>query len=167
MPSGGSINAYWRADTMTANHLPAALAGIALAAALAASAGAQTAGEAATAAAMAGPAGGDADGAFVVGSKFSEPDGEKMYRRVCAGCHMPDAKGVSTGAGFYPALAGNKKLASSGYPVYVVTHGMNGMPAVGQMMSDEQVAGVVNYVRTNFGNRYRDKVKPADVASVR
>lgn len=110
---------------------------------------------------------GDADGAFITGQKFSEPDGEKMFRRVCAGCHMPDAKGVSTGAGFYPALAGNRKLASAGYPIYVVMKGMHGMPAVGQMMSDGQVADVVNYVRTHFGNRYKDAVKPDDVKAVR
>ncbi len=110
---------------------------------------------------------GDADGAFVTGSKFSEPDGEKMYRRVCAGCHMPDAKGVATGAGFYPALAKNKNLSAGGYPVYVVLKGKNGMPAVGAMMSDQQVADVVNYVRTSFGNRYRDAVTAADVKVVR
>lgn len=152
---------------MTLKIVPTALAALALGAVLAASAGAQTAGEAATAAPMSGPARGDADGAFVTGRMFSEPDGEKLYRRVCAGCHMPDAKGVSTGAGFYPALAGNKKLIASAYPVYVVTHGMNGMPPVGQMMTDQQVADVVNYVRSNFGNRYRDKVKAADVKAAR
>lgn len=152
---------------MTLKIVPTTLAALALGAVLAASAGAQTAGEAATAAPMSGPAGGDADGAFVTGRMFSEPDGEKLYRRVCAGCHMPDAKGVSTGAGFYPALAGNRKLIASAYPVYVVTHGMNGMPPVGQMMTDQQVADVVNYVRSNFGNRYRDKVKAADVKAAR
>lgn len=109
---------------------------------------------------------GDADGAFVVGTKFSEPDGAHMFKRVCAGCHMPDAKGAK-GAGFFPALAGNKKLAASGYPVYVVLKGMNGMPPVGAMMTDQQVADVVNYVRTNFGNKYRDSVKPADVQALR
>ena len=41
------------------------------------------------------------------------------------------------------------------------------MPPVGQMMSDEQVAAVVNYVRTNFGNSYQDAVTPAEVADVR
>ena len=109
---------------------------------------------------------GDADGAFVVGTKFSEPDGAHMFKRVCAGCHMPDAKGAK-GAGFFPALAGNKKLAASGYPVYVVLKGMNGMPPVGAMMTDQQVADVVNYVRTNFGNKYRDSVKPAEVQALR
>jgi mono/diheme cytochrome c family protein len=109
---------------------------------------------------------GDADGAFVALMKFSEPDGEKLYRRICAGCHMPDAKGAK-GAGFYPALAGNEKLAAGGYPTYIVLHGLNGMPAVGRLMSDQQVADVVNYVRTHFGNKYKDAVTVADVKSAR
>jgi mono/diheme cytochrome c family protein len=42
------------------------------------------------------------------------------------------------------------------------------MPPVGQMMSDEQVAAVVNYVRTHFGNNYKDDpVTAQDVADVR
>jgi mono/diheme cytochrome c family protein len=32
------------------------------------------------------------------------------------------------------------------------------MPPVGEMMSDQQVADVVNYVRSQFGNDYRDPV---------
>jgi len=152
---------------MKITTLTLALATATAAGSLAVAASAQTAGEAATATVLQAARPGDADGAFVVGSKFSEPDGEKMFRRVCAGCHMPDAKGVATGAGFYPALAGNKKLAASGYPVYVVLHGLNGMPAVGQMMTDQQIADVVNYVRTHFGNKYRDAVKPTDIKAAR
>lgn len=109
---------------------------------------------------------GDADGAFVIGAKFSEPSGEKMYRRVCAACHMPDGKGAE-GAGAYPALAGNPKLAASGYPVSVVLNGLNGMPPLGTMMTDQQVADVVNYVRTHFGNKYKDAVTVAEVKAGR
>jgi len=109
----------------------------------------------------------DADGAFATLVQFSEPTGEKLYRRVCAGCHMPDAKGTTQGAGFYPALAGDQNLAAPGYPLMVVLHGRHGMPAVGQMMSDEQVAAVVNYVRTNFGNAYKDKVTPEEAKAAR
>jgi len=144
------------------------LAAAASIAALAATASAQTAGEAQTAMAMSPQTAGlgDADGAFITAAKFSEPDGEKMYRRVCAGCHMPDGKGAQ-GAGMYPALAGNQKLAAGGYPVYVLLKGMNGMPPVGAMMTDQQVADVVNYVRTHFGNKYRDPVRAADVQPLR
>ncbi|MFN3552629.1 MAG: c-type cytochrome [Novosphingobium meiothermophilum] len=109
---------------------------------------------------------GDADGAFTSPARFGEPDGEKIYRRVCAGCHMADGKGAQ-GAGFYPALARNQNIASGDYAVYVVVKGLHGMPGVGRMMSDQQVADVVNYVRTHFGNRYKDKVTPAQVSAVR
>lgn len=109
---------------------------------------------------------GDADGAFVSSGKFSEPDGEKLYRRVCAACHMPDAMGA-TGAGTYPALAKNPKLAAAGYPAFVIVKGLNGMPAIGSMMTDQQVADTVNYVRTHFGNKYKDVVKAEDVKALR
>lgn len=52
-------------------------------------------------------------------------------------------------------------------PVYVILHGQKGMPPVGSMMSDDQVAAVVNYVRTNFGNDYKDPVTAEDVAGAR
>ena len=45
-------------------------------------------------------------------------------------------------------------LESGGYPVYVVVSGQRAMPPIGAMMSDDQVAAVVNYVRTHFGNQY-------------
>ena len=41
------------------------------------------------------------------------------------------------------------------------------MPPVGQMMSDQQAADVINYVRTHFGNEYRDEVSAADVKAAR
>jgi mono/diheme cytochrome c family protein len=97
---------------------------------------------------------------------FTEQGGEAIYKNVCQGCHMPDAKGA-VGAGMYPALAKNPKLEVSGYPVSVVVNGQKAMPALGGMFSDQQVADVVNYVRTHFGNSYKDKVTPADVKATR
>ena len=35
------------------------------------------------------------------------------------------------------------------------------------MMSDDQVAAVVNYLRTHFGNRYSDVVTSEDVKIIR
>jgi mono/diheme cytochrome c family protein len=116
-----------------------------------------------------GPGGVFADSAGVIlseGNTFSEQTGEALYANVCAACHMDQGKGA-VGAGKYPALAKNENLAAGGYAVTVVVHGYKGMPPVGQMMSDEQVAAVVNYVRTNFGNAYTDAVTVEDVASAR
>jgi mono/diheme cytochrome c family protein len=109
-----------------------------------------------------------ADGAFLVGGRgqFGETSGEAMYRRVCAACHMPDAKGAD-GAGRYPSLAKNANLEAGGYPLTVLMKGLNGMPPVGRMMTDQQAADVVNYVRSNFGNRYKDAITAEDAKAAR
>jgi mono/diheme cytochrome c family protein len=104
--------------------------------------------------------------AFSAGFGFVEKSGEQLFAGVCRGCHMSDGKGAA-GAGTYPSLAGDKNLEASGYPVHVVVNGQRGMPAFGSMMSNDQVAAVVNYLRTHFGNDYRDAVTADDVKAVR
>ncbi len=100
------------------------------------------------------------------GFRFIEKSGADLFANICRGCHMPDGKGA-TGAGTYPSLAGDSNLESSGYPVGIVVNGQRAMPPFGAMMDDDQVAAVVNYVRTHFGNGYRDAVTAADVRAVR
>jgi mono/diheme cytochrome c family protein len=97
---------------------------------------------------------------------FAQKSGEALFNNVCAACHMPGGKGAA-GAGIYPALANNPKLEAAGYPITVVLHGLKGMPPVGKMMTDDQVAEVVNYLRTHFGNLYEDKVTAQEVAQSR
>jgi mono/diheme cytochrome c family protein len=99
-------------------------------------------------------------------SGLPQQGGEAIYKGICQGCHMPDARGA-TGAGIYPALARNAKLEVSGYPVSVIIHGQKAMPAFGQAFDDKQIADVVNYIRTHFGNDYKDSVTPEDVRSAR
>jgi len=98
--------------------------------------------------------------------QFAHQDGATLYRAICQGCHMPDARGAE-GAGRYPALAANAKLASAPYPVLTVLNGRRGMPVLGGYLSDAQVAEVVNFVRSHFGNSYADVVTAADVAKLR
>jgi mono/diheme cytochrome c family protein len=100
------------------------------------------------------------------GFMFTEASGEALYANVCQACHMSDGKGA-TGAGTYPALASDKTLEAAGYAVDVVVKGRHAMPPVGTMLTDDQVASVINYVRTHFDNHYRDEVTPADVKAVR
>jgi mono/diheme cytochrome c family protein len=104
--------------------------------------------------------------ALSTGFGFSEKSGEQLFAGVCRGCHMFDGKGAS-GAGTYPSLAGDRNLEAGGYPVDVVVNGQRGMPPFGSMMSNDQVAAVVNYLRTHFGNDYRDGVTADDVKAVR
>jgi mono/diheme cytochrome c family protein len=104
--------------------------------------------------------------ALSTGFGFSEKSGEQLFAGVCRGCHMSDGKGAA-GAGTYPSLAGDRNLEAGGYPVDVVVNGQRGMPPFGSMMSNDQVAAVVNYLRTHFGNDYRDGVTADDVKAVR
>jgi mono/diheme cytochrome c family protein len=103
---------------------------------------------------------------FANPSRFLQRNGEDIYRSVCQGCHMPDGRGA-VGAGAYPALAANPKLEASGYPVLLVINGQGAMPAFKRMLDDEQIAAVVNYVRTHFGNTFNDAVSGADVKNMR
>jgi mono/diheme cytochrome c family protein len=99
---------------------------------------------------------------FASSQRFLYKDGEHLYRATCQGCHMPDGKGAQ-GAGAYPALANNPNLASNLYPVAILLNGKNGMPQFARFFDDAQIAAVVNYVRTHFGNNYSDAVSVADV----
>jgi mono/diheme cytochrome c family protein len=103
--------------------------------------------------------------------------GEDVYSHICQACHMSEAQGA-VGAGHYPKLAGDPALASWQYVAMTVLGGRNGMPAFGQParvdpsnfgsvhLSDEKVAEVINYVRSHFGNKYKDKVSAAQVAKL-
>lgn len=103
---------------------------------------------------------------FSSGPTFAEQGGAAIYAGVCAACHQADARGAE-GAGAYPALAENPELASVDDVLRVVINGRGAMPPFGQMMSDQQLADVVNYVREHFGNDYRDQTTPAAVRAAR
>jgi mono/diheme cytochrome c family protein len=102
--------------------------------------------------------------------------GAEVYGHICQGCHMPEGQGA-VGAGHYPKLAGDPTLVSWQYVATTVLGGRNGMPSFGTRangevvfgaatLSDQQIADVVNYVRSHFGNTYKDKVTVSQVASL-
>jgi mono/diheme cytochrome c family protein len=106
------------------------------------------------------------DARFANPARFMAATGEGLYADICQGCHMPGGVGAA-GAGAYPALAGNPKLAAAGYPVLLVVRGRSGMPPFGDLLTDEQVAAVVNYVRSHFGNHFADEVTATDAKAAR
>ncbi len=106
---------------------------------------------------------------FRSSGQISHQGGEAVYNSVCAGCHMPEGQGA-VGAGMYPALANNEMLAGSAYPVHLIIDGLRAMPPLGGILDDQQVADVVNYIRSNFGNDYIEEhgeAKAEDVAEAR
>jgi cytochrome c5 len=103
---------------------------------------------------------------FSSGYRFVEMSGEELYVNVCRGCHMVNAMGAA-GAGSYPSLVANPNLEASSYTIDLVVNGRRAMPPFGEMMSDDQIAAVVNYLRTHFGNNYEDAVTARDVRAAR
>jgi mono/diheme cytochrome c family protein len=101
---------------------------------------------------------------FQSSSVLTQKTGEGIYKAVCASCHMPKGEGA-VGAGHYPALANNETLEFAEYPVFMVTKGGGAMPALGTVLDDEQIAAVVNYIRTSFGNSYTEDPATPEMAA--
>jgi mono/diheme cytochrome c family protein len=104
-------------------------------------------------------------------------NGEEIYQR-CVTCHMADGNGM---AGAFPPLAGSEWVTGpAARPIAIVMHGLQGEITVkgatynsmmmaygtGVPMSDDEIAAVLTYVRSNFGNS-APAVTPAEVAAVR
>ena len=107
---------------------------------------------------------------------LTSTDGEQIFKHICQGCHMSDARGA-TGAGHFPALANDSTLSSRQYMAITVLMGRRNMPAFGvrhaigfgsppATLNDTQISAVVNYVRTHFGNHYTDEITAAEVAAL-
>jgi mono/diheme cytochrome c family protein len=103
-------------------------------------------------------------------------DGQQIYEEICQGCHMSAAQGA-VGAGHFPALAKDATLASRQYMALTLLMGRRNMPAFGAKhaigfggppatLTEEQIAAVINYVRSHFGNHYTDLITAAEVRSL-
>jgi mono/diheme cytochrome c family protein len=110
-------------------------------------------------------------------AKLKTTSGAEVYAQICQGCHMPDGKGA-VGAARYPALAGDGSLASTQFMAMTLLEGRRNMPAFGgngdvglffsvPTLNDEQIAAVINYVRSSFGNRFPGRITAAEVAALR
>ncbi|NHN88723.1 c-type cytochrome [Acetobacter sp. LMG 1627] len=114
------------------------------------------------------PAMADSAGVFEGAPKGEDlSNGQAIYRHVCQSCHMADGRGAQGAGAKIPALADNSHLQSPYYPASIILHGYGAMQWFTDMLDDQQVADVVNYIRTHFGNHYTDLLKPQDVAPIR
>ncbi|HTI67950.1 MAG TPA: cytochrome c [Caulobacteraceae bacterium] len=90
--------------------------------------------------------------------------GARLFADNCAACHQPEGQGI---AGAFPALAANSFVQGPAEaPLTVLLNGRGGMPTFRNDLSDEQIAGVLSYVRSAWGNK-AGPVEPAAVAAAR
>ena len=94
--------------------------------------------------------------------------GREVYRNICQACHQPDGRGQERLA---PTLIESElALAASDIPARILLNGKEGsiglMPPVGSVLSDDQIAGVLTYIRREWGHT-GTPVAAAEVAKVR
>lgn len=105
-----------------------------------------------------------------------DADGEKVYNSRCMSCHQMDGKGIP---GVFPPLNESEFVVGSPQRlVRIILHGMMGettvkgvtysgmMPPWGSFLSDEEVAAVITYIRSNFDND-ASAITPELVAEIR
>lgn len=103
-------------------------------------------------------------GLGLAGAAAAAAPGEQTFLDSCAACHQ--ATGLGRPPSF-PALKGDKFVVGpKAAVVATVLNGRGGMPAWKSELNDQQVAGVVSYIRSAWGNKAAP-VTPAEVAAVR
>jgi mono/diheme cytochrome c family protein len=88
--------------------------------------------------------------------------GKEVYATYCQSCHMENGEGLE---GVFPPLAKTTYLKDAKKNIKIVLEGQQGpiivngktydnvMPPLNNLTNDE-VANVLNYVRTSWGNKY-------------
>ena len=103
-------------------------------------------------------------GVLVVQSAAAQPAGEQLYNDNCAACHQKAGQGIP---GAFPALKGDKiALGEPKAVAFLLLTGRGGMPAFKDSLSDADLATVMTYVRTAWGNKSKP-IAPAVFATAR
>jgi mono/diheme cytochrome c family protein len=99
--------------------------------------------------------------------------GAQIYAANCAACHGAAGGGMNP---IIPNLAGNPSVTAA-MPYNVIGAVLNGigpwraggppMPSFAGSLSDPEIAGVANYVRTSWGNKGVANATPQDVMNLR
>ncbi|SDH16461.1 MULTISPECIES: cytochrome c [unclassified Duganella] len=91
-------------------------------------------------------------------------DGKSLFLKNCAACHQQSGKGIP---GAFPALANSKFVQGQGSEVAaVLLKGRGGMPDFSESLSDREIATVLTFVRSSWGNK-ADGLSEADVGTLR
>ena len=107
---------------------------------------------------------------------YDAAKGESLFTANCSACHQTTGEGIP---GAFPPLKGNAAVdnADPTLHIHTVLNGAHGvtiggvaysstMPPFASQLKDVDIANIVNYERSSWGNHAKP-VTPADVAAVR
>ena len=110
----------------------------------------------------AGPTGAPASAAAPRAGGYDAAKGQTLFTATCAACHQTAGEGLP---GAFPPLKGNPAVndADPTEHIHVVLHGLQGanvggivypspMPPFGATLSDADIANIINYERSSWGN---------------
>lgn len=81
---------------------------------------------------------------------LAAPDGASLFANNCSACHQAQGEGIE---GAFPKLSGD--VFVQGDPKAVAAtllNGRGGMPSFKDQLKDDELAAVVSYVRSSWGN---------------
>lgn len=89
---------------------------------------------------------------------------ERLFIANCSACHQRNGRGIPQA---FPALDGDALVQGDpGEPIAVLLNGRGGMPAFSGQLDDVQIAAILTYVRSAWGNR-AGPVQASKVAAAR
>jgi len=98
------------------------------------------------------------------GAASAQPSGQDQFLANCSACHQPTGKGIP---GAFPALAGDPFVQGDAAKVLTtVLNGRGGMPTFKAELSNDEIAAILTFVRSAWGNQ-GGPVTPAMVAAAR
>ncbi len=90
--------------------------------------------------------------------------GKITFAKNCSACHQVTGLGIK---GAFPALAGDALVqGADDVLIKTVLQGRGGMPTFAAMLKDQDLANVLSYVRSAWGN-HSDPIEPERVAAIR
>lgn len=103
-----------------------------------------------------------AEGAPAAAPTFDATEGAQLFSQNCAVCHQANGEGI---AGVFPPLKGNAVVlaADPTQQIHVILEGLHGanvggtvypgqMPSFKSVLTDSQIANIVDHERTSWGN---------------
>ncbi len=120
-------------------------------------------------------------GAVLALSLALAQSGSSLFSQYCQACHQAGGQGQP---GYFPPLAGHvqeilAKKDGRTYLVNVLLYGLQGeivvkgkkyngaMPALGSQLKDAEIAAILNYISTSFGNKLPPGQKPFTAQEVK